>query len=146
MSSNQSEVNVDIPQIDRSSYLKGLLITARKDNQLNEEEILIIKNLSKSLGFSSDFFEETISNLLENKYITDEPIKFSNQNIARSFIEDGLRLALSDKIVTKSEIGWLRQTALLNNIEDDWFNKKMEELQTKTHRVGKPDFALLSII
>jgi hypothetical protein len=137
---------VDIPQIDRSSYLKGLLITARIDNQLNEEEILIIKNLSKSLGFSSDFFEETISNLLENKYITDEPIKFSNQNIARSFIEDGLRLALSDKIVTKSEIGWLRQTALLNNIEDDWFNKKMEELQTKAHRIGKPDFALLSII
>jgi hypothetical protein len=137
---------VEIPQIDRSNYLKGLLITARKDNQLNNAEISIIKKLSKSLGFSSDFFEETISNLLENKYITDEPIKFSNQNIARSFIEDGLRLALSDQVVTKSEIGWLKQTAMLNNIDDIWFNKKMEELRTKMHRIGKPDFALLSII
>jgi len=137
---------VEIPQIDRSSYLKGLLITARKDNQLNEEEISIIKKLSKSLGFSSDFFEETISHLLENKYITEEPIKFSDKKIAKSFIEDGLRLALSDKVITNNEIEWLKQTAEINNIEKDWLNKKLEELQSKANRVGFPDFALLSII
>mgnify|MGYP000430034308 FL=1 len=67
---------MEIPQIDRSNYLKGLLITARKDNQLNETEISIIKKFSSRLGFSSDFFEETISHLLGNKYITEEPIKF----------------------------------------------------------------------
>ena len=137
---------MEIPQIDRSSYLKGLLITARKDNQLNEEEISIIKKLSKSLGFSSDFFEETISHLLENKYITEEPIKFSDKKIAKSFIEDGLRLALSDKVITNNEIEWLKQTAEINNIEKDWLNKKLEELQSKANRVGFPDFALLSII
>ena len=137
---------MEIPQIDRSSYLKGLLITARKDNQLNDEEISIIKKLSKSLGFSSDFFEETISHLLENKYITDEPIKFSNEKIARSFLEDGLRLALSDKVITKSEIDWLRQTAEINNIGKAWFNNKLEDLQNKSNRIGVPDFALLSII
>lgn len=137
---------MQIPQIDRSNYLKGLLITARKDNQLNEEEISIIKRLSKSLGFSSDFFEETISHLLENKYITDEPIKFSDQKIAKSFLEDGLALALSDRVITKSEIGWLRQTAKINNIENEWFNKKLEELQSRNNRVSMPDFALLSII
>lgn len=137
---------MQIPQIDRSNYLKGLLITARKDNQLNEEEISIIKRLSKSLGFSSDFFEETISHLLENKYITDEPIKFSDQKIAKSFLEDGLALALSDRVITKSEIGWLRQTAKINNIENEWFNKKLEELQNRNNRVSMPDFALLSII
>ena len=137
---------MQIPQIDRSNYLKGLLITARKDNQLNEEEISIIKKLSKSLGFSSDFFEETISHLLENKYITDEPIKFSDQKIAKSFLQDGLALALSDKVITKSEIGWLRQTAKINNIEDEWFNNKLEELQSRNNRVSMPDFALLSII
>ena len=79
---------MEIPQIDRSNYLKGMLITARKDNQLNETEISIIKKFAKRLGFSSDFFEETISHLLENKYITEEPIKFSSQDIAKSFIED----------------------------------------------------------
>jgi len=137
---------VEIPQIDRSSYLKGLLITARKDNQLNEEEIAIIKRLSKSLGFSSDFFEETISNLLENKYITDDPIKFSEQNIARSFIHDGLMLAFSDRMIAEGEIEWLKQTAMINGIDADWFNKKLKEFQNKINRVGMPDFALLSII
>lgn len=137
---------MDIPQIDRSSYLKGLLITARKDNQLNKEEISIIKRLSKSLGFSSDFFEETITHLLENKYITDEPIKFSEQSIARSFIQDGLMLAIADRVITDEEVHWLKETATINGIDEDWFNKKLKELQNKIHRVDKPDFALLSII
>ena len=98
---------MEIPQLDRSSYLKGLLITARKDNQLTESEISMIKKFATRLGFSSDFFNETISNLLENKFITEEPIKFSRQDIAKSFIEDGLKLALSDNVIGKDELSWL---------------------------------------
>ena len=137
---------MEIPQIDRSNYLKGLLITARKDKQLNETEITIIKNLAKRLGFSSDFFEETISHLLENKYITEEPIKFSNQDIAQSFIEDGLKLALSDEVMTENEISWLKETANENGFDEDWFNKKMKEIQSRPHLIGKLDFALYSLI
>ena len=137
---------MEIPQIDRSNYLKGLLITARKDKQLNETEITIIKNLAKRLGFSSDFFEETISHLLENKYITEEPIKFSNQDIAQSFIEDGLKLAISDEVMTENEISWLKETANENGFDEDWFNKKMKEIQSRPHLIGKLDFALYSLI
>ena len=137
---------MEIPQIDRSSYLKGLLITARKDNQLCETEISIIKKLAKRLGFSSDFFEETISNLLENKYITEEPIKFSDQYIAKSFIEDGLKLALSDEVITENEISWLKETTRENGIDEEWFNKKLKELQNKPHLIGKVEFALFSLI
>ena len=137
---------MDIPQIDRSNYLKGLLITARRDKQLNQTEITIIENLAKRLGFSSDFFEETISHLLENKYITEEPIKFSNQDIAQSFIEDGLKLALSDEVMTENEISWLKETAKENGFDEDWFNKKLKEIQSRPHRIGKLDFALYSLI
>jgi hypothetical protein len=137
---------LDIPQIDRSNYLKGLLITARRDKQLNETEIKIIKNLAKRLGFSSDFFEETISHLLENKYITEEPIKFSNLDIAQSFIEDGLKLALSDEVMTENEISWLKETAKENGFDEDWFNKKLKEIQSRPHLIGKLDFALYSLI
>ena len=137
---------MDIPQIDRSNYLKGLLITARRDKQLNETEITIIKNLAKRLGFSSDFFEETISHLLENKYITEEPIKFSNQDIAKSFIEDGLKLALSDKVMTENEISWLKETAKENGFNENWFNKKLKEIQSRPHLISKLDFALYSLI
>jgi hypothetical protein len=137
---------LNIPQLDRSNYLKGLLITARRDNQLAESEITIIKKLAARLGFSSDFFEETISHLLENKYITEEPIKFSNQEIAKSFLEDGLKLALSDEITTEKEMSWLKDTAKENGIDEAWFNKKFKELQNKSYQISKTDFALFSII
>ena len=137
---------MEIPQLDRSSYLKGLLITARKDNQLNETEISIIKKLAKRLGFSSDFFEDTITNLLENKYITEEPIKFSKPDIAKSFIEDGLKLALADNRVTDNEINWLKETAKANGIDEELFNKIYKELQSKPNMIGKVEFALFSLI
>lgn len=137
---------MNIPQLDRSSYLKGLLITARKDNQLTESEISIIKKFATRLGFSSDFFEETISNLLENKYITEEPLKFSDKGIAKSFIEDGLKLAISDNVVGDDELSWLEATAKVNGIDKDWVTKKMKEIQSKPHSVGKTEFALFSLI
>lgn len=137
---------MEIPQLDRSSYLKGLLITARKDNQLSESEISIIKKISTRLGFSSDFFNETISNLLENKYITEEPIKFSDKNIAKSFIEDGLKLALADAVIGDDELNWLNETAKANGITLTWVNNKMGEIQSKPHLLGKTDFALFSLI
>jgi len=137
---------LEIPQIDRSSYLKGLLITARKDNQLSVAEISIIKKMATSLGFSLDFFNETISNLLENKYITEEPIKFSKQDIAKSFIEDGLKLALSDDNISEDETNWLKDTAKENGLDEEWVNKKMKEIQSKPHLIGKMNFALFSLI
>jgi hypothetical protein len=137
---------LDIPQLDRSSYLKGLLITARKDNQLTESEISIIKKFATRLGFSSDFFEETISHLLENKYITEEPVKFSEKNIAKSFIEVGLTLAISDNVIGDDELSWLKATAKVNGIDEDWVSKKMKEIQSKPHLIGKTDFALFSLI
>lgn len=137
---------MEIPQIDRSSYLKGLLITARKDNQLTDAEKSIIKKLASRLGFSSDFFEEAISHLLDNKYITEEPIKFSNQRIAKSFIEDALKLALSDKIITENEIEWLKEIVKENGIALNWFDKKLNELKSKTHLMHKIEFALYSLI
>jgi len=137
---------LDIPQLDRSSYLKGLLITARKDNQLTESEISIIKKFATRLGFSSDFFEETISHLLENKYITEDPVKFSEKNIAKSFIEDGLNLAISDNVIGDDELSWLKATAKVNGIDEDWVSKKMKEIQSKPHLIGNTDFALFSLI
>lgn len=137
---------MEIPQLDRSSYLKGLLITARKDNQLSETEISIIKKIATRLGFSSDFFEETISNLLHNKYITEEPIIFSDKSIAKSFIEDGLKLALSDDKISDDETNWLKETASKNDIDEEWVSKKMKEIQSKPHLLGKMDFALFSLI
>ncbi len=137
---------MQIPQLDRSNYLKGLLITARKDEQLTDSEKNMIRKLSERLGFSVDFFEETINNLLENKYIKDDPIVFSEQNIAKSFIEDGLRLSLIDETVSTDELNWLKQTANANDIEEKWVDERLKEFKTKPHLLGRMDFALYSLI
>ncbi len=137
---------MEIPIIDKSNYLKGLLITARKDNQLAESEKKIIKNISVKLGFASDFYEDVIKSLLNNKYITDEPIKFSDKKIAESFVDDGLRLAFSDNRVTDNEISWLRTTAEINGIEIKWFEEKMSIHKNSPGLLMNSDFALYSII
>ncbi len=137
---------MDIPQIDRSNYLKGLLITAKVDKQLTDPEKKIIKQFSDKLGFSSDFYEEIISSLLANEYIKEDPIVFSNTEIARSFIEDGLKLALTDDRVDDLELNWLTATARANFIDERWVKQKLNELKSSPRLFGNTDFALFSLI
>jgi hypothetical protein len=137
---------MEITVIDKSNYLKGLLITARKDNQLAESEKKIIKEISVKLGFASDFYEDIIKSLLNNKYIKDDPIIFSDKKIAESFIDDGLRLAFSDNKVSDNEINWLRATAKANGISKKWFEEKLRVHKSSPGHPLNSDFALYSII
>jgi len=137
---------MDIPQIDRSNYLKGLLITAKIDKQLTDPEKKIIKHFSDKLGFSSDFYYETINSLLANEYIKEEPIIFSNTKIAKSFIEDGLNLALADERVDEGELKWLTATAKANQIDERWVNQKLNELKSSPRLFSNTEFALFSLI
>jgi hypothetical protein len=135
-----------IPQIDRSNYLKGLLITAKIDKQLTDPEKKIIKQFSDRLGFSSDFCEEIVNNLLANEYIKEEPIIFSNTKIAMSFIEDGLNLALADDKLDAMELKWLTATAKANLIDEHWVKQKLNELKSSPRLFGNTEFALYSLI
>jgi uncharacterized tellurite resistance protein B-like protein len=131
---------------DKSSYLKGLLIIAKKDNALAESEESIIRQLAKRLGFSESFYEETLQNLLSNDYLDEGPLKFVSEKLSHSFIIDGLMLAYSDNLLNKSEIEWLRQTAEVNCINLSWFEEKVEEMQNKAGSGTINKFALDSII
>lgn len=62
--------------------------------------------------------------LLENKYISEEPIVFSDKKIAESFIMEGLNLAHSDNSIDIAEIYWLRSDAIKNNLSEKWFEDK----------------------
>ena len=137
---------MQIPVIDKSNYLKGLLITARKDKKLADSEKKIIKGIAEKLGFASDFYNEIIHNLLANKYIDEEPVKFSNIKIAESFLMDGLRLAFSDNKVESEELDWLRNTAIENGISTKWFEERLIYFKTNSGKHLITDFALLSII
>lgn len=137
---------MEIPVYDRSNYLKGLLITARKDNQLSEHEKKIIKGISDRLGFASDFYDEAIHNLLANKYISEEPIKFSNDRIAESFIIDALKVAFSDTSTPTPELDWLKNVASANQIKPEWFEEQSSKVKNSPFVTKQTEFALYSII
>ncbi len=137
---------MEIPAKDKSSYLKGLLILAKRDNVLTESEENIIKDIAQRLGFSTDFYEYTLQNLLQNEYLTEEPVKFSEMKLSYSFIIDGLKLAHSDNKLDDSEINWLRQTASVNNISMQWFDNKLAEIKIKSFQKPNRDFEIFSLI
>lgn len=137
---------MEIPVYDRSNYLKGLLITARKDNQLSEHEKKIIKRISDRLGFAPDFYDEVIQNLLANKYINEDPIRFSNDKIAESFIIDALRVAFSDTSVPTPELEWLKNVASVNEISLEWFESQSNKIKNSPFITKQTEFALYSII
>ena len=133
---------MEIPARDKSSYLKGLLILAKRDNLLTESEEVIIKDIAQRLGFSTDFYEYTLQNLLQNEYLTEEPVKFSEKKLSYLFIIDGLKLVHSDNKLDDSQINWLRQTAKENNISMEWFDSKLEDFKKKSFQFPNPDFEI----
>jgi hypothetical protein len=137
---------MNIPIIDRSNYLKGLFITAKLDKELTDKEKDILKKISDKLGFASDFFQETIRSLLTNKYIIEEPIVFSDQEIAHSFIKDAVKLACVNGLATDAEMDWLKITADINKINSSFVEKEFKNFRDTPRSSAGSDLALYSII
>ncbi len=137
---------MNIPLMDRSNYLKGLLITARLDKELSSKEKEMLKTISEKLGFASDFFDETIKNLLTNKYIDTSPIMFSNKDIAISFLTDAISLAFINNVITQEEIEWLKSVAIVNGLNSDFIEKQMNSQNSVKGPLINKEFALFSII
>ncbi len=119
--------------LDRSNYLKGLLILARQDRHLVDNEREIIRDVAKKFGFSRDFYEDTLRDLMSNKYIKDDPFKFSSREVAESFLTDGFALALSDDKLDTTELTWLQKIASLNEITDEQFRQLLNEFTKSKH-------------
>ncbi len=127
---------MNIPVIDGSNYFKGMLLLIRKDNKISEPEHVIMMRIGKALGFETGFIEDAINEILENRYISEEPPVFSSHELAEKFIKDGLILAASDKQIHPHEEEWLLSVAGANGIESSWyFNEKNSLLQLKYHTI-----------
>jgi hypothetical protein len=137
---------MELSVLDKSNYLKGLLVIAKKDNKLTEPEKKIIRDIAVKLGFATDFYEDVLKSLLANKYIPEDPFKFSHTKIAESFICDGLKLAFSDGIPPDKEIKWLKKIAEANSLISEWFDEKLKIYKNNNPHHTNSDFALFSII
>ncbi len=117
-----------INPLDRSNFFKGLLILVGKEKNFTQNECTMLKDIAKSLGFNYEFADKAIKNFLGNKYIIEEPPVFSDCNFAEIFIRDGMKIALSDKILNVDQIEWLSKTALKNHLSKQWVFIELESL------------------
>lgn len=114
-------------QQDKSNYFKGLLILIGKDKKISDLEKVNLTRLSKILGFNKEFCENAISELLENEYIIETPPQFSDKEIAKAFIIDGIKIAFADKELHIFELNWLKSVAEKNSLEKDWCIERYNE-------------------
>ena len=137
---------MNIPLRDKSSYLRGLLILARKDNHISHLERKIIYKAGIRLGFSSAFCAEILKTLLQNECLCDEPIKFVNSEVAQSFISDGLILSSAGKLINPAQLIWLKKSAALNGINLSWFKDQLLKNEKMKNDLGSTQLILYSII
>jgi len=109
-----------------SGYLRGLLLLIRKDNEITEQKTKLMKRIGKVLGFEEKFCDSSINEVLENRYILDEPPEFSTKELAEKFIKDGLTLATSGKEIHVLEERWLKSSAENNGLDVEWFLREKE--------------------
>ena len=115
-----------IDVLDRSNYLKGLLVLIGKDNLISEEERELFMKVGNKLGFEKQFCTTAINEILENEYISSEPPIYSNQAIAKSFIIDGIKLSFIDHDYDSREIDYLKATAKVNKIDGVWIDNAIK--------------------
>ena len=137
---------MNIALVDKSNYLRGLLILTRKDYNISKIQKTIILKAGKRLGFSSEFCEEILDTLLYNECLCEEPIKFNSYAVAKSFIADGLKLTCSGKSIIDAELKWLRQAAEINSVESNWFNQQVKNYSCLINTHVPTQLTLHSII
>jgi len=111
---------------DASEYFRGLLLLISMDRRITDAETVLMKRIGKALGFERDFCDNAIREILENRFIVDEPPRFSTNDLAMKFIRDGLTLAGADDETHHAEVVWLKATAAKNGIEEERFLQAQE--------------------
>lgn len=124
-------------QLDKSNYFKGLLILIGKDRKISDVEKTSLRKIAKILGFNKEFCDNAISELLENEYIIESPPEFSNQEIAKAFIIDGIKIAFSDKELHIFELNWLKSISEKNSLDKEWCLLRLNENQTGKNNIDR---------
>ena len=127
-----------ISLVDRSHYYKGLLVLIGKDRIIDQRERGLMLRFGQILDFDQRFCEAAIEDLLDNKYITGEPLIFANREIAECFLRDAVRLALVDEEIHSHELAWLKAIAQANNITDEWLDADIHHLQEQKRSLDHP--------
>jgi bacillopeptidase F (M6 metalloprotease family) len=89
--------------LDRSNYLKGLLLMIGKDKIITDKERDFLHKTGKTLSFNKEFIERAIDELFENEYLGNDPPVFSQKQYAEAFLRDAIKLACVDNDLSIEE-------------------------------------------
>jgi len=84
--------------------------------------------VGQALDFDLRFCENAIDDLLDNPHIKAEPITFSDEETARSFLHDAILIALSDGKLHPRELSWLKTVADANGLNDSWLSNEIARI------------------
>ena len=121
-------IRSSIPQVDRGNYYKGLLVLIRRDRVISPQERELMIQVGQALDFDLRFCENAIDDLLDNPHIKAEPITFSDEETARSFLHDAILIALSDGKLHPRELSWLKTVADANGLNDSWLSNEIARI------------------
>ncbi len=136
---------MNISIVDGSNYFRGLLLLIAKDHKTTEQEKELMRRIGKSLGFEEEFCDNAIHEILENRHIVDTIPEFSKRELAIKFIKDGLALAFSDNELHPAEEQWLKDTALRNGLDLNWFHQESEEAANRDRLPPRLEADALSV-
>jgi len=113
---------------ERSMYFKGLLLLVCNDGVIHEKERYMMMHVGKLLDFEQHFCETTITEALDNYHIITELPGFSNPDVAKCFVRDGIRLALADGHFHDKENDWLKKVAEHHGLEEIWYEQAVKSI------------------
>ncbi len=114
---------------ERSTYYKGLLVLTRRDRVIDTRERKLLMRIGSMFDFDTRFCEAAIDDVLRNEHIKDDPILFLNEDMAKCFLQDGLRLAMADGEMHPCELEWLRHVARANHVTPEWLEAEITRMQ-----------------
>jgi hypothetical protein len=119
--------------LDRSNYVKGLLLMIGKDKKITDEERDFLHNAAETLSFDKKFIESAMNELLENKYLGNEPPVFSQKQYAEAFLRDAIKLAFVDNDLASKEFDWLQSIAASNSLSNEWLKNELQYYLSGKH-------------
>jgi len=131
--------------LDRSNYVKGLLLLIGKDKKISDKERVFLHKTGKTLSFNKQFIESAMNELLENKYLGNEPPVFSQKQYAEAFLRDAIKLGFVDNDLSSEEFGWLQSIAVSNGLSSEWLKNELEDYLSGKHAHESQELEIIKI-
>ena len=131
--------------LDRSSYVKGLLLLIGKDKRITDEERDFLHTVGTALSFNKKFIEQAIDELFENKYLGNDPPVFSQKQYAEAFLRDAIKLGFVDNDLSSEEFGWLQSIAVSNGLSSEWLKNELEDYLSGKHAHESQELEIIKI-